>query len=625
MWNFAGRQNDIQSHFKEEITKGNWMSGIRILDEARLGNQAKIPHTDKMNKARNHYYLLPLLLGIVGMIFQYRTDRKDFWVVATLFLLTGIAIVIYLNQPPLQPRERDYAYAGSFYAFAIWIGFAVVGLYKAATHRDIKPVSRIAVRGIIGVAMLGILDFAGNGNLTITWTALFVLFMLLLLLLFAKLVGSVTHHKTALAVVSFLILIPVPVIVAKENRDDHDRSGRYVALDFAANYLNSCEKNAILFTNGDNDTFPLWYAQDVEGIRTDVRVINLSYLSADWYIDQMLRRAYGSDPVATTLTQHEFQQGKRDLVALIDRVRGHIDLKQAMEFLASEKAKLAPQSGQRESIYHFPQHMFKLTADSLKVFTNGTIKPEMAHKYTPEMRWELRQSYLTKNHVMAYDFLATNDWNRPIYYAITVSNDNYTGLEKFFEMNGLSYRVIPAITSDGIAYSGGINTGLMYETMMSKFKWGGIEDPDVYMDENSIRMFSNMRHNFGSLAQALLVENKPDSAVNVLNRSIELIPNERIPFDVYMLSMVDTYYKTGYSDKARLLADNILDNAYEEMEYYMSLDASYSGYLPYEKRLTAHAIRELIGISQKNGDREYSAAIQQQVESYGPGIESIFK
>lgn len=625
MWNFSGRQNDIQGHFKEEINKGNWITGLNFLDSPRLGNQKYYPKNLLENRARNKYYMLPLLLGLIGMFFQYKHDAKNFWVVMTLFIATGVAIVVYLNQYPLQPRERDYAYAGSFYAFAIWIGMSVAGLYKSAKEPDIKSLSRITVRGLITIVVLGIFDFGTNSMLTFTWSALILFILILLIMLIMKLIGNSTKNQIVFALISFLIVLPVPFLMAAENWDDHDRSGRYVARDFASNYLNSCEKNATLFTNGDNDTFPLWYVQEVEGIRTDVRVINLSYLSADWYIEQMERKAYDSEPVKMTLKRAQYRQGQRDLVALYDRVKGYVDLKEAIEFVATEDAKLKAQPAGEDPIYYIPQHQFSLNADSLLVFGNGTIKPDMADKYVPVMRWGLSQRFITKNHLMALDFLATNNWERPFYYAITVGNSNYLNLEKFFEMNGLSYRVIPAITPDGVAYSGGINGTEMYNTMMHKFRWGGIEEEDVYLDENCIRMFSNIRHNFGSLAEVLIKQGKSDSARVVLDKCLDLIPDSRIPFDVYMLGMVESYYQLEDESKAREVAQQILDNTYEDIDYFLSLKPPYSSYLTYEKRFAAHALSELVRISTEHGDKQFSAEIQQDLQNYGPALNSIFR
>lgn len=625
MWNFSGRQNDIQANYKEEITSGNWITGIKFLDASRLGKQDKLTSVMLNNRARNTYFMLPLALGLFGLFFQYREDNKNFWVVMSLFFFTGIAIVMYLNQTPLQPRERDYAYAASFYAFAIWIGLAVIAFYKAMKSAQNKLLQKYTVRGLIIIAVLGIFDFAWNGELTFTWSMVFLLAILLVLLLIASLLGQGIKNNKILAIISSLLFLPVPILMGAENWDDHDRSGRYVARDFATNYLNSCESNAILYTNGDNDTFPLWYVQEVEDVRTDIRVINLSYLSADWYIEQMERRAYLSDPVKMTLTRDQYQQGKREIIYLYDRVQGYIDLNEAIKFIATDEIQNKLLPGIPEPIYYLPQHKFRFTADSALVFSNGTIKPEMAQKYVPEIRWEFRRNYITKNHLMALDFLATNNWERPICYAITVGNDNYSGLENYFEMNGLSYRVIPAFTKDNIGYAGGINTSQMYDNMMNKFVWGGIESEAVYLDENCLRMLSNMRHNFGNLATALVREGKSDSARLVMERCLNLFPNERIPFDLYMLSLVDNYYKVNEIEKAQEVADAILENTYEELDYFLSLEARYLNYLQFEKRVAAHVISELIRISHINGDKKFSAKIEQRLQDFGPGLNAIFR
>jgi hypothetical protein len=626
MWNFSGRQNDIQGNYKEEITSGNWITGIKFLDSARLGNQDKLTDNMKKNNARNRLFLLPLLLGLIGLIFHYREDKLNFWVVMSLFFFTGIAIVLYLNQNPLQPRERDYAYAGSFYAFAIWIGLSVFALYKMAIKADVRLISTFAIRGLIFVAVIALLDLFSNGRLTFTWTALMLLFFLLILLLIAHFIGIITKDKRILAILSVALCLPVPILMASENWDDHNRSDRYIARDFASNYLNSCDKNAILYTNGDNDTFPLWYAQEVEGIRTDVRVINLSYLSADWYIEQMDRKAYESEPVKMTLKKEQYQQGSRDIVYLYDMTRGNADLTEAIKFLADDnlQKKYRP-AGVPEEIYFLPQHKFILAVDSQLVFQNGTVKPEMASRFTPEIQWEISRGYLTKNHVMALDFLASNNWERPICYAITVGDENYTGLDDYFEMQGMAYRVVPALTEDSISFAGGMNADVMFDNMMNKFKWGGINNPNVYLDENCTRMIANMRNNFGSLANLLIKQGKTEKADKVIEKCIELFPNEKIKFDLYMVTFVDSYYKMGDVDKAEKLADIILENTIQDFEYFLSLDKPYSNYLQYDKRLTAHVISELIRISHYNGDVKYSASIQQRLEEYGnDALRTIF-
>lgn len=565
MWNFAGRQNDIQGFgydqygFKE-ITKGNWISGIKFIDEARLGNQDNLPDSLKQNKARNRYYMLPLLLGLIGLVYHIKKHEKDFWIVALLFVMTGIAIVFYLNQYPHQPRERDYAYAGSFYAFAIWIGLGVLAL--ADMLKRSIPLSLSAL------------------------------------------------------ISSLICLLTVPVIMAKENWDDHDRSGRYFARDFAYNYLNSCAPNAILFTNGDNDTFPLWYAQEVEGIRTDVRVVNLSYLGADWYIEQMERKAYESDPLPMTLTKEKYRQGKRDIVHIIERLNGYTDLKQAMDFLADDdpRTKLLPNF--RERVDHFPNKRFSIYVDSAKVIGNNTIRPEMASKIVPSVKFEINKRYLTKNHLMVLDFLATNNWERPIYYAITVSSDNYLNLDRYFQVHGLAYRIVPILSDDRTYYRGSIDTRIMFDNMINKFKWGGIDNPDIYMDENVLRMLSNFRNNFASLAEALIEENKYDSAKIVLDKCLELMPDATVRFDVFTISVVESYFKLGEIEKAKHMAGILSENVCNDLDYYISLKQKHNNCLLYEKRLALHILSELGRISKMYGQEEQAIQLEEKLRTY---------
>jgi hypothetical protein len=560
MWNFAGRQNDMQSHFQNEITKGNWISGINFIDEARLGNQKDLPNSLLKNKARNKYYMLPLLLGLIGLIFQYNKRKDDFWITLSLFIMTGIAIVIYLNQSPIQPRERDYAYAGSFYAFAIWVGLGMLALYDIISRYLPQSFSAI---------IAGIICFMG-----------------------------------------------VPYIMGKENWNDHDRSGRYMARDFAYNYLNTCAKYAILFTNGDNDTFPLWYAQEVEGIRTDVRVINLSYLGADWYIEQMQRKVYNSDPVPFTLTKDKYIAGKRDIVYLIERLKGYTDLKQAIEFLAddSDRSKRIP--NYRERIDYLPNKRFSIPVDKEKVLENGTVSPKFANQIVPEIQWDLGRNYVLKNHLMVLDLLATNNWERPIYFAITVSSENYLNLNNYFQVQGLAYRVVPVITESYYPNTGGIDTDITYNNMINKFKWGGIDNPDVYIDENVMRMLSNYRNNFGRLAEALITEGKADSAKTVLDKCLQLMPDSIIPYDIFTLSLIESYFRLNDPEKALEMTNTLKDNVYNELNYLVSLEKKYDDALSYEKRLNLHVLNELVRMMRENGMDELRNEMEQKFQDY---------
>lgn len=488
LWNFAGRQNDLQGHGSS--VKGNWMSGIKAIDEGRVGNLEKYADSLANNKAYNKFYLLPLILGLIGMIYHFNKDRLDGAVVMLLFFFTGIAIVIYLNQTPYQPRERDYAYAGSFYAFAIWIG----------------------------LGMMAIANFA----------------------------SKYTKPMVAAALAFAICFTSAPWIMAKEGWDDHDRSHRFTSRDFAHNYLNSCAPNAIIFTNGDNDTFPLWYAQEVEGIRTDVRVINLSLLNTDWYIEQMHLKQYDSEPVPFSLQYKDIIQGTRDYLPIIDKeLPGYRDIKQVINFIKSEDAKVTLQSG--EGINFFPTSKFFISVDSSKVVSNGTVPKEMASKIVNRLEFDVNpdggRSYLMKADIMILDLLAHNNWERPVYFAITVGNESYLNLEDYFQLEGMAYRLVPVKNEknrDG--QLGHVNSNEMYDKMVNKFKWGNMSDPRVYLDQNNLNMTMNLRNNFGRLAESLIQEGKRDSAMNALDKCIQEMPDRTVPYNVMMIRVAEMYY-----------------------------------------------------------------------------------
>jgi hypothetical protein len=566
MWNFAGRQNDIQASYKEEINKGNWISGIPFLDAMRLGNQQKLPNVMKNNKANNHYYMIPLLLGLIGLFYHNRKHQNDFRVTMLLFIMTGLAIVIYLNQSPMQPRERDYAYAGSFYAFAIWIGLGVL-----AIHEFLK-----------------------------------------------KIIPSASGAVLA----SLISLLAVPAVMAKENWDDHDRSNRYVARDFAYNYLNSCAKNAVIFTNGDNDTFPLWYAQEVEGIRTDVRVMNLSYLAADWYIEQMHRKAYESEPIPLSLTLDKYRSGKRDVVYILDRIKGYSDLRQVIDFVASDDPRTKQLPDITQKIDFMPTRRFYIPVDTAKVLKNGTVSAANASKVTSQIAWELEpdRTYLTKNHLMILDLLATNNWERPIYYAITVSEDNYLNLGSFFQMEGLAYRIVPFASAGDMFGRGGINSEVMFDNMVNKFKWGGVENPGLYLDENVLRMLGNFRSSFARLALQLIKENKPDSARKALEKCLQVIPDQVVPFNVYNILLVEAYYQLGDMDKANQIVAAIKSNVYQDMDYFASLESKYTNYLSYEKRIAFYTLDEIRRMATTYNQPELAKEMEQKLQEYANAL-----
>lgn len=533
MWNFAGRQNDLQG--PGGITKGNWVSGVNFIDEMRLGPQSKLPMSMKNNKARNLLYFLPFILGLVGLIYQFNKANLDGWVVLLLFFMTGIAIVLYLNGTPLQPRERDYAYAASYYAYAIWIGLGVLALYDFLRKK---------VPGMASAALATI-----------------------------------------------ICLVAVPAVMAKAEWNDHDRSNRYTSRDFAVDYLESCAQNAILFTNGDNDTFPLWYAQEVEGIRTDIRVVNLSLLNTDWYIDQLKRKYYDSDAINISWKQDQYILGRRDYIPFYDRnLKEPVELKELVDFMGSDDpgSRATTQGG--ENINYFPTKNIKLTVDSAAVMANGVVSSKDADKIVKTMTFTISGNYLMKNDLMILNILANNNWKRPIYFATTVGSENYLNLQNYFQLEGLTYRVVPIYTpADNEMAIGRVETDTMYRNVMTRFVWGNMFDERVYLDENNQRMTTNIRINFTRLAEALMNEGKRDSAIKVLDKCVEVTPDKTIPYNYFMINVGILYYRAagvyGRMDstlqatpesaalvaKANTIMQRICEIYGDNLNYYLSL------------------------------------------------------
>jgi tetratricopeptide (TPR) repeat protein len=433
-----------------------------------------------------------------------------------LFFLTGLAIVLYLNQTPLQPRERDYAFAGSFYAFSIWIGLGVLALVDG-------------LRKILG---------GRNAALASTLIALGL----------------------------------VPGILAAENWDDHDRSHRTIARDLAINYLNTIDEDGIIYTNGDNDTFPLWYVQEVEGVRTDVRVCNLSYLQTDWYIDQMKRKAYESDPLPISMTHDQYVTGTRDMVYLINRTEGAPDLQEAMAFLKSDNERTKRVPGYSGKIEYLPSNSFSLPADSLKLLQKDFVSEEYAHLIDSVMDINLgNRDYLLKNEMIVLDMLATNDWERPIFYAVTVGSDNYVGLDKYFQLEGFGYRIVPIKGSNQQGLTGRVDTEKAYRNFMEVYNLENFKDPRVYLDENHQRMAINIRNNMGRLATALLDEGKTEKALDVLDKAMEVLPADRIPHNYFSIFLAEGYYNGGEFEKGDEILKGFAEVNFQELDYFLSL------------------------------------------------------
>ena len=499
MWNFAGRQNDVQS--AGELHKGNWISGIPFIDNMMLGDQSKLPAELRENKGHNVYYCLPLILGLIGLVWQLskrnnqaknKEGYRSFAIVFLLFFLTGLAIVVYLNQTPYQPRERDYAYAGSFYAFCIWIGLGVMAL----------------------VDMLN------------------------------SLIKN-EKARTAVAAATVLVTLLVPAQMASQNWDDHDRSDRYVARDFGANYLQSCEKNAIIFCNGDNDTFPLWYNIEVEGTRTDVRACNLSYLQTDWYIDQMKRPYYESPALPISWEYKDYMPSKNEIAWVENRLNTPLEVKKAFQFLRSDDPRT-----KRDGENYIPtDQLYVLSPDGQQIMLKKARR-------------------FTRSEMMVMEMLSTNEWKRPMYFATTIGSDYHLGLDPYLELTGMAYHITPTRSADGRPR---VNTEVMYDNMMNKFRYGNVNKPGIYLDENTLRMCRTHRMMFSELAEALYEEGKYEKAIAVLDYAEEMLPGYNVSYDYTSASMAALYYALDEMEKGSAIMDKVAANAVEYLAWAASL------------------------------------------------------
>ena len=511
-WNFVGRESDYQD--------------AKVL--MPFASSKDLPESMRENRSRNNYYALPLLLGILGLVFQINRHGKNAFIVGLLFFFTGIAIVIYLNQPPVEPRERDYTFAGSYYAFCMWIGLGVLGLMD--------------------------------------------------------LLGKMVKNQTVLASVSTLLATIVPVVMVRGAWDDHDRSGRFHSVDSAKNLLNSCAKNAILFTGGDNDTFPLWYAQEVEGFRTDVRVCNLSLLGTDWYITQMKQKAYESTPLPISLELKDYIQGKNDVVRFRELTKGAVSLKALMQALQNnDPMVVVDEDGRKTST--FPTKTFYIDVDSAKVAAMDWVPAKSKDKIQKRITWTVGKNYWLKNDFVVLNMLANLDWSRPVYFSTTLSGAAYLNLKPYLQLEGLAYRLMPIYNAG--AADGVVNTPVMYENMMKKMFWRNLDNPDVYYDENYKRFPLNSRKSFYMLASQLLIESQMENdtamgqikvnqeggkskrqlAKEVLDYCFKVMPDKATKFDVYTPQFLPLLLELGNRKQADEIAEVMNRRATEEMAY----------------------------------------------------------
>ena len=606
MWNFSGRQNDHQGH--GSFQDGNWMTGISFIDEAHVGNQKSIPEFAENQKARNFFYALPFILGLLGMIFHFRKHSEWAWVVLLLFFFTGLAIVLYLNQYPFQPRERDYAYAGSFYAFAIWIGFGVLALYDAARNLSSKELGQniaYAIGGGIGLAIIGAM-FGGNSAFALLMLYMAVVASALLLIMHA--IGKVSSDGKIQAIVATVLCLTAPILMAKDGWDDHDRSDRYTARAIAKNYLDSCEKNAILFTNGDNDTFPLWYLQEVEGYRTDVRVVNLTLGSTDWFIDMIKRQAYDDGlPVKLSMEKDDYRQGTRDYLPIVERTKGddYVNIDKIVDFALDDRNTQPMMTGKKLS--YIPTRKFRLPIDKNAIAEYNVVQPGYENRVLDAIEWEVKGSIILKSELLMLDILANNNWERPIYYANTMPKDSYFGLQKYMQHEGFTYRLVPyQVNNDGnqFGYFGEVQADIMYENMMNEFSFGNMNDPDIFLDENNMRFVTNLRLNFSRLADVLAKQGDKERAKAVLDKCVEQTVTPNTPQDVTLLQVIDTYFQIGENEAGFELAKKLGDYYIDHLEYYASIESKYQSTLTRETGQGVAVIQQL-----QNMARQYNVYI----------------
>ncbi|WP_295124962.1 DUF2723 domain-containing protein [uncultured Chitinophaga sp.] len=527
-WNFVGKQNDTQGF--GNVRDGNWISGVAPLDNFIYGDQSTMPDSLKDNKAHNVFFGLPLILGLIGFVYHYSRHRKDTLIVSLLFFFTGFAIVLYLNQAGNQPRERDYAYVGSFYAFCVWIGLGVLALYDILS----KKAAKVAAVGSVAICLLA-----------------------------------------------------APVIMAAQGWDDHDRSQKVLARDVAKDYLESCAPNAILFTVGDNDTYPLWYAQEVEGIRPDIRVINLSLLGVDWYIDQQRKAVNQSPAIPMTWSPDKYRGETRNYISFYDAGLFPQDkfynLKEVMNFMASDDDRFRAQTQTGERINFLPTKNLYIPVDKKTVLANGTVSAADSANIQEQMAFVLNKTVLYKNDLAVYDIIAANDWKRPIYF----TSPTDLGLGEYMRVDGLTYRLVPIRKpqSEEIlpGLSDNVNIPVAYDVLMNKFAFGNADKPGVYFDEPNRRMLQSIRNAYTKVGVALAKENDQKRALSVLNRADSLLANPNFPYaltspgnlhNLYTMEVVYAYYLAGDIKKGQAVSAQVEKDLKQQMAYYSGLPAS---------------------------------------------------
>ncbi|MCH7523809.1 MAG: DUF2723 domain-containing protein [Bacteroidetes bacterium] len=573
MWNFTGRQDDIQGKYDMH---GNWISGITFIDEMHLGmSQDELPSDVLNNKARNTYYFLPLILGLIGLFFLFNRDKKLFWVMMVFFLFTGLAIQVYTNVRPFEPRERDYSVVGSFYVFAIWIGFGVYALYNA--------------------------------------------------------LSKVYKHKLIAPAVTIICLALVPTILATNNWDDHDRSGKETAHAMAVKYLESCAPNAILFTIGDNDTFPLWYAQEIEGIRTDVRVINTSLFQTDWYIDQMKRKAYESDPIPSQLTHDKYKYGTRDYIIKDVQFKDTINIKEFLNFITSDNPRakyktilqkegydISNMRSQDLNVNYLPTENIRIPVSKASVLKHGIVKEKDSSKIVSYIDIKIKGGALYKNRLLMLDIVANNNWERPIYFTGGAFGDeDYIWMKDYLQLDGLVYKLVPIKTPVDRANPfdmGRIDSDLMYN-LVTSWDWGN-SGTDIYHDVETRKNGISYRGNLARLIETLINEEQFEKAEEIADLAMEKMPVDKFGYYTLLEPYIGAYYEVNAKEKARQLFKDVSIKYQENLNYYSTLTEKNQTRLIENIYLDIERYRGLVDVLMIYEDDDFVKVEMQKFNSY---------
>lgn len=566
MWNFSGRQNGEQGYYPWDKSSGHWITGIKFIDGLRLGNQSELPEAMKNDKGRNVYFALPFLFGLLGLFFHFARRRNDAIAVLMLFLITGVGIIVYSNQPPSEPRERDYVLAGSIFTYCIWIGLGVLSLFEFLRQK-------------------------------------------------------LKNQGMMPAIVAGLLVLTAPLLMATQNWDDHSRHEHSGSRDYASNFLNSCEPNSIIFTYGDNDTYPLWYAQEVEGIRTDVRVVNLSLIAVDWYIDLLRRKVNDSDPIKMTIPREALKGKKRNQIFYYNQEQSEdrpLPAKAVLKFIGEDHP--LPLQGGRSIDSYYPSKKWYIPVDAEAAVKSGAIAPGDTNVMR-NIPIQLTGNQLIKDEIAILDIIASNLWERPVYFAVTCQRNKLFGLEDYMQLEGLGLRIVPFrnqsdLGNYGIVGSGRVATDKVYENVMNKFRWGNFDKKDLFVDRSYQPSVQTMQLAMRRTAYQLLREDDKEKAVSLTDKYFEAFPNMNFEFDYKTWPMIGVYLQSDAYDKAKPYIRQLALNTTDNLEFYLSLDeriieTSYRA----EAALSYSTLESILREVQRQNDTEF---LQELEELFSP-------